>query len=51
MVVIHAAAIPLPVLLGYSSVLVLAYSMGLSYLATGAWLVAKGFGERPGRQE
>lgn len=46
MVIIHFAAIPLPVFLGYNSVLVLAYSMALSYLAVGGWLIVKGFEER-----
>lgn len=45
MVIVHTAAIPLPTLLGYSSVLVLAYSLALSYLAVGTWLVVKGFAE------
>jgi Domain of unknown function (DUF4386) len=45
MVIVHAAGITLPVLVGYSSVLVLAYSMTLSYLVLGTWLVVKGFGE------
>jgi hypothetical protein len=31
--------------LGYSRVLVLAYSLALSHLAVGAWLVVKGFAE------
>ena len=47
MVIVHAAAIPLPMFLDYSRVLVLAYSLALSYLAVGTWLVVKGFDERP----
>jgi hypothetical protein len=45
MVIVHAAAITLPPFIGYSNVLVLAYSLALSYLAVGSWLVAKGFDE------
>jgi hypothetical protein len=46
MVVVHAAAISLPMFLGYGRVMVLAYSLTLSYLAVGTWLVVKGFDER-----
>jgi hypothetical protein len=46
MVIIHASGITLPVFLGYSIVPLMAYSMALSYLAVGAWLVVKGFAER-----
>jgi Domain of unknown function (DUF4386) len=46
MVIIHTAAISLPMFIGYSRVLVLAYSLALSYLAVGTWLVVKGFKER-----
>jgi hypothetical protein len=45
MVIVHTTAIPLPMFLGYSRVLVLAYSLTLSYLAVGTWLVVKGFKE------
>ena len=53
MVIVHTTGITLPVLAGYSSVLVMAYSMTLSYLALGTWLVVKGFneGHRPLRAE
>jgi hypothetical protein len=47
MVLVHTAAITLPPFIGYSNVLVLAYSLALSYLAVGSWLVVKGFEERP----
>jgi hypothetical protein len=46
MVIVHTTAIPLPMFLGYSRVLVLAYSLALSHLALGTWLVLKGFEER-----
>jgi hypothetical protein len=46
MVIAHAAAITLPMFVGYSRVMVLAYSLTLSYLAVGTWLVVKGFDER-----
>lgn len=42
-------AVPLPVLLGYRQVLVLAYSMALSYIAMGTWLVIKGFWPTTGK--
>jgi hypothetical protein len=45
MVLVHAAAIPLPMFIGHSSVLVLAYSLPLAYLAVGTRLVVKGFGD------
>ena len=43
MVVVHATAIPLPMFVGYGRVMVLAYSLTLSYLAVGSWLAVKGF--------
>jgi hypothetical protein len=46
MVIIHATGITLPVFLGYSIVPLMAYSLALSYLAMGTWLVVKGFEER-----
>jgi hypothetical protein len=46
MVIVHATAITLPMFIGYSRVMVLAYSLALSYLAVGIWLVVKGFDER-----
>lgn len=48
MVLVHTAAITLPTFIGYSSVLVLAYSLALSYLAVGTWLAVKGFKEFAG---
>jgi hypothetical protein len=45
MVVVHAVAIPLPMFVGYDRVMVLAYSLTLSYLAVGGWLAVKGFDE------
>lgn len=45
MVIVHALAIPLPMFIGYSRVMLLAYSLALSYLAIGTWLVVKGFKE------
>lgn len=46
MVVVHTTAITLPMFLGYSSVPSLGFSLALSHLALGTWLVVKGFGER-----
>jgi Domain of unknown function (DUF4386) len=46
MVIVHTIAITLPMFLDYSRVLVLAYSLALSHLAMGTWLVVKGFNER-----
>jgi hypothetical protein len=46
MVLVHTVAIALPVLMGYTQVLMLAYSMALSYLVMGTWLVVKGFADR-----
>jgi hypothetical protein len=48
MVIVHAVGIALPVFVGYPSVLVLAYSMLLAYVAVGGWLVVKGFRETNG---
>ena len=45
MVVVHTTGIALPVFLGYSIVPPMAYSLALSYLALGGWLVVKGFRE------
>jgi len=45
MVIVHTTGITLPVFAGYSSVPLMAYSMALSYLALGTWLVVKGFEE------
>jgi hypothetical protein len=45
MVVAHAAGITMPMFIGYSSVPPLGVSLGLSHLALGSWLVAKGFDE------
>ena len=50
MVFIHATGITLPVFLGYGIVPPMAYSLALSYLAVGTWLVVKGFEERRGPQ-
>lgn len=49
MVLVHTAGITLPVFAGYPIVPLMAYSMALSYLALGTWLVVKGFkeGHRP----
>lgn len=46
MVLVHTVGIALPVLLGYTQLLVLAYSMALSYVVMGTWLVVKGFAAR-----
>lgn len=43
-VVLHTAGITLPMFMGYPSVMQLGYSLLLSHLAVGAWLVSKGFG-------
>lgn len=45
MVIVHAAGITLPMFIGYSSVPPLGFSLALSHLALGSWLVAKGFDE------
>lgn len=42
-VLLHAAGIPLPVFLGYSSIMPLGFSLAISHIAVGAWLVVKGF--------
>jgi hypothetical protein len=43
MVVVHAAGITLPAFIGYGSRPALGFSLALSHLALGGWLVAKGF--------
>jgi len=45
LIIVHTIGITLPVFAGYSIVPLMAYSMALSYLALGTWLVVKGFGE------
>ncbi len=45
MVIVHAAGITLPMFIGYGSVPLLGFSLALSHLAMGSWLVAKGFDE------
>jgi hypothetical protein len=45
MVIVHAAGITLPRFIGYSSVPPLGFSLALSHLALGSWLIAKGFDE------
>ena len=45
MVIVHAAGITLPMFIGYRSVPPLGFSLALSHLALGSWLVAKGFDE------
>lgn len=45
MVIVHAAGITLPKFLGYGSVPSLGFSLALSHLAIGSWLVARGFNE------
>jgi hypothetical protein len=45
-VLVHLAAITLPVFLGYPNVLVLAYLMPVSHLALAGWLLVKGVEER-----
>jgi hypothetical protein len=42
-VLLHTAGITLPMFLGYSSVMPLGFSLALSHLAMGTWLLAKGF--------
>lgn len=47
-VIIHATAIPLPMFMGYASVMpMLGASLALSHLAVGIWLIVKGFAEPP----
>ena len=45
MVIVHAAGITLPMFMGYGSVPPLGFSLALSHVALGSWLVAKGFDE------
>ena len=45
MVIVHAAAIPLPMFIGYRSMPTLGFSLALSHLAVGGWLIARGFNE------
>jgi hypothetical protein len=45
-VVVHTAAITLPMFLSYSSVQALGFALALSHLALGTWLAVRGFGER-----
>ncbi|HUR96247.1 MAG TPA: DUF4386 domain-containing protein [Gemmatimonadales bacterium] len=47
MAAVHTAAIPLPVLLGYESVPMLAISLAASHLALAGWLMVKGMREPP----
>ena len=42
-VVLHAAGIPLPVFAGYSSFMPLGWSLAVSHVLIGGWLIAKGF--------
>jgi hypothetical protein len=47
-VIVHLIAIPLPMFMGYKSVMpMLGASLALSHLAVGIWLLVKGFNERP----
>src|SRR5437773_3732266 len=45
-VILHAAGIPLPVFFDYQGILPLGFSLAVSHLAIGGWLIAKGFHER-----
>jgi len=45
MVLVHAAGITLPTFIGYGSMPALGFSLALSHLALGGWLVAKGFSD------
>jgi Domain of unknown function (DUF4386) len=45
MSIVHTTAITLPMFLAYGSVPPLGFSLALSHLAVGAWLVARGFEE------
>jgi Domain of unknown function (DUF4386) len=45
MAIVHTTAITLPMFLAYGSVPPLGFSLALSHLAVGAWLVARGFEE------
>jgi len=51
MAAIHLGGIALPPFVGYSGVSELGYSLALSYLTMGTWLVWKGFEERPHNHE
>jgi hypothetical protein len=46
MVLVHTAAVTLPAFVGYRQVLLLAYSLVLSYVVLVTWLLVKGFPER-----
>lgn len=46
MVIVHTTGITLPMFLGYSSMPPMGFSLALSHLALGTWLVVKGFEER-----
>jgi hypothetical protein len=45
MVIVHAVGITLPKFIGYGSMPTLGFSLALSHIALGGWLVAKGFDE------
>jgi hypothetical protein len=45
MVMVHAAGITLPMFIGYGSMPSLGFSLALSHLALGSWLVARVFDE------
>lgn len=45
MVLVHASGITMPRFIGYGSMPTLGFSLALSHLAVGGWLVAKGFDE------
>jgi hypothetical protein len=45
MVLVHAVGITLPMFVGFGATPALGFSLALSHLAVGGWLVAKGFDE------
>jgi hypothetical protein len=47
-VLLHFLAIPLPLILGYSSVMPLGAIMALGQLTLAVWLIVKGFAENKG---
>ena len=52
-VILHAAGIPLPVFAGYSSFMPLGWSLAVSHVLIGGWLIVKGFNTKesePGKK-
>jgi hypothetical protein len=45
MAIVHAAGITMPMFIGFDTMPMLAVSLALRHLATGGWLVTRGFDE------